>query len=209
MNPLIQRLPLGINEIILNKLNDQDLVNYCSTSQETRDYCDNNQTFWVNRAHRRFGLSYEDLHKYNPFPVDDPYRWSNYYIDVVRLTSNTMSADKLFWNAITNQKRKDIALIALNRGAKIQGPYLGTIPIEYGDMEMLEFLAKIGYKFDPEHYVNAAQANQVNSLRFLVEQNVPYTALYLGMPGTTVLSQALDEARSLGHQEVVEYLETL
>jgi len=64
--------------LILNKLNDTDLISFCSTNNEALNLC-NNQTFWKNRTINSYE-KFLDIETMTKFKGDR--RWSDYYIEL-------------------------------------------------------------------------------------------------------------------------------
>ena len=99
---------------ILNKLDDKDLIVFCSTSSEAKTFCED-QTFWQRRVIDRFG-KYLSLDTIRIFKADR--KWSDYYIELatkVRGYSPYEAAKALEYG------RKDIEeLLRKMKGTKIE-----------------------------------------------------------------------------------------
>lgn len=64
-----------LDQIILNKLDDNDLVNVCQTNHEADEIC-KDQNFWMNRILSKFpGVDIDILKEYKEYRT-----WSDYYI---------------------------------------------------------------------------------------------------------------------------------
>ncbi len=54
----------GIKDIdrkILNQLDDKDLLSICSTNKSWKQFCDEDQTLWMNRVYNKFPYLSSDI----------------------------------------------------------------------------------------------------------------------------------------------------
>jgi len=155
MNPL---LPKDINLKILSQLDDESLVAACSTNHFARDFCNTHQGFWRDRIHHKLGIPYRVMNKYNPFPLDDPMRWSRYYIEELSKI-NEQNAIEHFWSSPENG-RLDIMMAVVNTNPeKIQNFIydMGLVTAcQHGHFEMVRYLIEnTGFEFSPLYYNEA------------------------------------------------------
>lgn len=105
---------LDIDIDILNRLNDRDLVSYCSTHKDAREIC-NNQTFWQRRTFSRYGklITGEEMNKYR-----GDLKWHDYYIELMKAEKEKYP-EYLLAKSMENG-RKDIETILENKGAFVR-----------------------------------------------------------------------------------------
>ena len=78
----------GIRDLdveILNRLDDRDLVSFCSTDKYANSICDS-ETFWQRRVTEKHGkyLNLETLKKFK-----DKKSWAEYYVEVAKVLNSS------------------------------------------------------------------------------------------------------------------------
>ncbi len=186
------------DRIILNKLNDKDLLSICSTNKSWRNFCNTDQTFWMNRIYNKFPyLSSDIINKYR-----NDKTWSEYYIDLRRINKN--HKQQRLYDASKNG-RLDLVMIALNEGANIHADddWALGLAAYYDQLDVVKYLVEKGANIhaqDERALRGAAEYGQLDVVKYLVER------------GANIHAQddlALGWAARNGHQDVVDYLKSL
>ena len=153
----------NLDLLILNKLEDQDLVNVCKTNTKANKIC-YDQNFWLNRIMIKFPyLGLDLLKKYKR-----DRSWSQYYIEDLR-------AKNLPKHLLANidKNRLDLVIIAVNKGADIHQmhDYPIRLASEKGRLGVVKYLAEQGadiYSFDDQALKLASLNGHLDIVKYLV-----------------------------------------
>ena len=185
----------NLDFVILNKLEDNDLVNLCQTNQHANALC-NNQTFWLNRIMIKFPYLGLDLLKHYKGDRD----WSQYYIKDLRQITTTNAQEKLNYASMSG--RLDHIAIAFNKGADIT--YENDRPVrwssENGYLDVVKYLAGLG--------ANIRAANNYSIRRASLKGHLDVVKYLVGLGANTRAwdNQSVRWASKYGHLEVVKFL---
>ena len=193
------------DRLILNKLDDKDLVNFCLSNKAANNFCNQDQTFWRDRVFSRFGLPYELANKYK-----GEKSWSEYYIDLQKPRYNVLEdgfdrnpSTILFYGA--ENDRLDLVMASLYRGADIYdgGDWPLRLASKNGNLDVVKYLVQNGSDIH-SHYDEAlrlaSEKEHLDTVKYLVEQGADVHAFN-------------DLARSWAFNneqfEIVNYLDSL
>jgi len=70
----METLPKDVSFVMMDKLDDNSLLNFCLTNKRNKELC-NNETFWRNRTLKKYG-------EYVKYKSPDR-TWKNYYISLI------------------------------------------------------------------------------------------------------------------------------
>ena len=129
-----------VDRKILNQLDDKDLVNICSLNKKSRNICNNDQVFWMNRVFDRFGyVGGDTLRQYKK-----DRSWSEYYINDLRKINKDNSTIYLLNNS--KNGRLDMVIMALNNGADIHANSDRALLLasKYGHLDVVKYLVENG-----------------------------------------------------------------
>lgn len=140
---------------ILNNLDDKTLVNFCLTSMQADEYC-NDQTFWMNRIMVKFPyIPLEVLKEYK-----DDRSWSEYYIYLRKFKTP---------KDYKTGGRFDYLMILVEEG--IPEEYHDTIiarVTRLGRVDMLKYLLSKGYRIQNINK-KLTRAGSLDMIKFLIE----------------------------------------
>jgi len=124
----------NVDEIILNKLEDRDLVNACQVNIKANEIC-NDQTFWMNRTLQRY--------PFIPLNIIETYRgdkdWSDYYISDLRTVQPENAEGSLV--KASREGRLDLVMVALHKSSRDGGNDIAIdTALEYGHGDIVKYL---------------------------------------------------------------------
>ncbi len=192
---------------ILNRMDDNTLLKFCSANRETRDFCNDNQQFWLNRIISKYNIPINILNRYK-----GDRSWSQYYIKDLRYVDNNPIYTMLFG---VDDGRLDWVISALHLGVDPNyaspggsGPELIIRAAIRKQWDVVKYLADHGAEVDKATKfarVNAlmfAAFNKGNldTVKYLVDKgaNVNYRSSNNGTP--------LMMAAESGDMDIVKYL---
>ena len=180
---------------ILNKLDDNDLVNVCKTNKQANNLCDD-QGFWLQRIMIKFPyLGIDVLKKYK-----QNRSWSQYYIEDLRTITPSNANTKLI--TASKSGRLDQVIIAVNNGADIHARNDESLRYAsiHGHLDAVKYLISQGadiHARDNYSLRMASVSGYLDVVKYLVEQGADIHALN---------DYSLRMASDYGHLEVVKYL---
>jgi len=186
------------DRIILNKLNDKDLLSICSTNKSWRNFCNTDQTFWMNRVYNKFPyLSSDIINKYR-----NDKTWSEYYIDLRKINKNDKQS---YLCGASKDGRLDLVMISITEGANIDtgNGWALIVAAVKGHLDVVKYLVERGANIHAQdNYALrlAALNGHLDVVKYLVEK------------GANIHSRddlALRSAAEYGHLDVVKYLKSL
>ncbi len=217
-----------VDRILLNKLEDEDLVNVCQTNKKAQSIC-NDQVFWMNRVFNRFGYVGGDVLRKHKGDRS----WSEYYIKDLRKINST-NAHK-YLRISRRIGRLDHVIISLNNGANIHAgsdaalrnssynghsdivKYLisAGANIHANDDYALRYSSQYGYLDIVKYLVSAGaniHADEDDALIMASQNGQTEVVKYLISSGANIHAeddQALKYASEEGHTEIVKYLKNI
>lgn len=214
----------NLDFVILNKLEDNDLVNVCQTNTAARDLCDD-QRFWLNRIMFKFPYLSLDILKQYKGNRD----WSQYYIEDLRKINLNNKKDYLKDGA--HDGRLDHVMISVNKGVDVETMGSG---IRYasseGYLDIVKYLVTMGgnVNYRKDYAIRSASKNNYfDIVKYLVENgadihtknddpliwasingnlNMVKFLVNSGSDIHTIHDLPIREASKNGHLEVVKYL---
>ena len=108
----------GIRDLdieILNRLEDKDLVSFCSTDKYAKSICES-ETFWSRRTIKKYGkyLSLETLKKFK-----DNKTWAEYYVEIAKIL-NSVSPEYEAAKALENGRSDVVELLKQIKGIHVE-----------------------------------------------------------------------------------------
>ncbi len=191
----------GIKNIdfkILNNLDDNSLVKYCSLNKKANKVC-NNQIFWMNRILTKYPyLNIKMVRKYK-----GNREWSDYYINDLRKINTSNADDKLIM--FSSKGRLDLVLIAINHGADIHNSHDSALfcASEEGHLNIVKYLVSQGaniHAVDDDTLRATSAEGHLEVVKYLVS---------LGANIHANDDEAVKEANYYCHEEIVKYLVSL